>query len=83
MIRTQISFDADQFEDLQRGARDAGVSMAAYVRQAVDAKLAAHRGERDRLNALALSAVGRLRGGLGERVGADHDRYLDEAYGEW
>jgi hypothetical protein len=82
MIRTQISFDEEQFEDLQRDAREAGMSMAAYVREAVDQKLAGRRGERGRLNRLALSAIGRLRGAPGERLGADHDRYLEEAFGD-
>ncbi len=83
MIRTQISFEEEQYEALQRRAREQRVSMAALVREAVSDKLANRDRDLERLNRLALSAVGSVRGSPGERIGADHDRYLDEAYGEW
>lgn len=83
MIRTQISFEEEQYEALQRRAREQRVSMAALVREAVSDKLADRDRDLKRLNRLALSAVGIVRGSPGERIGADHDRYLDEAYGEW
>lgn len=82
MIRTQISFDEDQFELLQARARDAGVSMAAFVRDAVDDKLREDAADRERITRRALSVVGKYRG-TGEPVGRDHDRYLDEAFGDW
>ena len=55
--------------------------MAALVREAVEDKLADR--DRERLNRLALSAVGVVSGKPGENISEDHDRYLDEAYGDW
>lgn len=80
MIRTQISFEEEQYEALQQRARREGVSMAAFVREAVGDKLQEGREERERIKRRALSMVGMFRG-TGENVSEDHDRYLDEAYG--
>jgi len=81
MIRTQVSFGEKQYSALQLRAHERGMSMAALVREAVEDKLA--DGERARRNRTALSAIGVVRGKHGERIGQDHDRYLDEAYGGW
>ena len=81
MIRTQVSFDEEQYSTLQRRAQERGISMAALVREAVEDKLADR--DRERLNRLALSAVGVVSGKPGENISEDHDRYLDEAYGDW
>ena len=81
MIRTQVSFDEEQYSALQRRADERGISMAALVREAVEDKLADR--DRERLNRLALSAIGIVRGKPGENISEDHDRYLDEAYGDW
>ena len=81
MIRTQVSFDEEQYFALQRRAHERGMSMAALVREAVEDKLADR--ERAQRNRMALSAIGVVRGKDGERIGRDHDRYLDEAYGDW
>lgn len=83
MIRTQISFDEEQYAKLQARARAEGVSMAALVRDAVDAKLGAEDQVRRRVVRRALSVIGIARGGQAANVSEDHDRYLDEAYGEW
>lgn len=83
MIRTQISFDEAQYTALQSRARQEGVSMASFVREAVDAKLRQDDEERERIKRRALSVIGIARGTPGEPVGRDHDRYLDEAYGDW
>ncbi|MCC6618063.1 MAG: CopG family transcriptional regulator [Chloroflexi bacterium] len=82
MIRTQISFEPGQFDELQAAARGSGISMAALVRQAVGEKLARSGAERERIKRRALSSIGMLHGG-GENVSEEHDRYLDEAYGTW
>lgn len=83
MIRTQISFDEKQYAELLARARERGVSMAAFVRDAVDDKLRAEGAERDRIKRRALTVIGIAHGGRGEKVSEDHDRYLDEAYGDW
>lgn len=79
MIRTQISFDEEQYEELQRRARENGVSMAAFVRQAVDAAM--EEGDRTTRTRRALSAIGRLHGG-GANLSEEHDRYLAETFAE-
>lgn len=56
--------------------------MAAIVREAVDAKLQEREDERERIKRRALSVIGMFRG-TGENVSGDHDRHLDEAYGDW
>lgn len=83
MIRTQISFEKEQYARLQAHAAEAGVSMAALVREAVADKIGNDDDERDRIKRRALSVVGIGHGGADERIGEEHDRYLDEAYGDW
>ena len=83
MIRTQVSFDETQYETLQAAARRDGVSMAAFVRGAVEEKLRGQDEERERIKRRALSVIGIARGGRGDNASEDHDRYLDEAYGDW
>lgn len=79
MIRTQISFDEERYQQLQQRAREEGVSMAAFVRHAVDAAIAeADRAARSRR---ALSAIGRLHGGAAN-LSEEHDRYLADAFAE-
>ncbi len=56
--------------------------MAALVRDAVDVKLRETDEERARIKRRALSVIG-IAHGSGERIGEEHDRYLDEAYGDW
>jgi hypothetical protein len=82
MIRTQISFEEEQYEALQAAARRDGVSMAALVRDAVEDKLRAQDADRERIKRRALSVIGKYRGS-GEPVSQDHDRYLEEAYTDW
>lgn len=82
VIRTQISFEPEQFDQMQTRARESGISMAALVREAVDEKLARSDAERERIKRRALSVIGTFHGN-GEDVSEDHDRYLDEVYGEW
>lgn len=82
MIRTQISFEEQQYATLVERAQDLGVSMAALVREAVDDKLRSSDQDRLRIKRRALSVVGRYRGS-GEPVSEEHDRFLDEAYGDW
>lgn len=77
MIRTQVQLTEKQAEALRRIARRRGVSLAAVVRDAVEATIQA--GERDRAWQRALAAVGSVRGGRGD-VAEEHDRYLADAY---
>lgn len=77
MIRTQVQLTEKQAEAIRRIARRRGASLAAVVRDAVEATIQAE--ERDRAWQRALAAVGSVRGGRGN-VAEDHDRHLPDAY---
>lgn len=79
MIRTQIQLTAEQADDLKRLAAAKGVSMAAVIREAVDAHLARERGPswEERVER-ALSYVGCFHSGLGD-LAENHDEYYVEA----
>lgn len=77
MERTQISLDDGQLAALRERARERGVSIAALVREAVDALL---RGEERGDDATrSLAAVGRY-ASQPDDVAREHDRFLDAAY---
>jgi hypothetical protein len=79
MVRTQISLTAEQAEGLSRLARERGVSMAALVREGVDAVLA-QRVRRERWQQ-ALEMIGKYRSKDGATdVAEHHDAYLADAY---
>jgi hypothetical protein len=84
MVR-QIQFTPEQASELSRRAKAKRMSIAAYVRGAVDATLAKDERPptREELWQRSLAAVGKYRDPSGENVAEDHDRYLDEAYGDW
>jgi predicted DNA-binding protein len=81
MIRTQIQLTDDQARRLRRLAADRGVSMATLVREGVEKVLEEDGAEAVRLR--ALSVVGAFRGGAGEKVSEEHDRYLGKALEDW
>jgi len=83
MERTQISLEPEQAERLRRLAQQRGVSMAHLIREAVDRVYGSS--EKDSLDARwerAMSVIGIGHGG-GENIGEEHDKYLDEIYGDW
>jgi hypothetical protein len=82
MIRTQISLTNEQAERLRRLARRRRTSMAALIREAVDAVHPAD--DTDSLEARwerALAAMGGFHSGLPD-LARNHDKYLAEAWGE-
>lgn len=79
MIRTQIQLTEQQADRLKRLADREGISLAAMIRRAVDSLI--ERSDRDVVIDRALSAIGAGSSGLPD-VGAEHDRYLDESYGD-
>lgn len=74
MIRTQISLTDDQMRRLKAEARRRGISLAALVREAVDARLPADDWQ-DRKRR-ALEVVGRYDSGRTD-ISEHHDLYLD------
>lgn len=77
MLRTQVSLTSEQLAALRRHANQQGVSIAALVRDAVEAFLQRERRDSDVTRALA--AVGSYRSAP-DNVAEDHDRFLEEAY---
>jgi Arc/MetJ-type ribon-helix-helix transcriptional regulator len=81
MVRTQIQLTDDQSRKLRRLAARRGVSMATLIREGVDSVLAEEGSETARRRALAV--IGAFRGGRGEPVSDEHDRYLGKALEDW
>lgn len=84
MERAIFQFEPDQLASLRRLAARRGVSVAALVREAVDAMLAAE--DREARWARAMSLAGRFSyEGVHEEAherGKDHDRWFVEAVEE-
>ena len=78
MKRMQVQFTDEQARTLQDRASDSGRPIAAVVRDAVDAWIAADAQRRRR--ELALAAIGGFHSGLGD-LAEHHDRYLEEEVG--
>ena len=82
MTRTQIQLEKNQYDRLRAMAARHGVSMAQLVREGVETVLAQDK-DRDPWSDLS-EIVGKYgRDQPAEDVGREHDRYLDEAYGDW
>jgi hypothetical protein len=80
MIRTQIQFPPSQYTRLKEEAARRGVSIAQVVRDAVEAHAIPSGDSWDAL----IGVIGKYGSdGAPEDVGREHDRYLDEAYGDW
>ncbi len=82
MIRTQIQLTEEQARRLHEAAAAEGRSMADLIREAVDAHLRKARWvSREELIRRSLESAGRFHSGCPD-VAVEHDRYLDEAYGD-
>ena len=79
MIRTQIQLTEDQASALKQLAGEQGVSMAELIRRGAE-RVIEEGGRRERRRR-ALAVLGRYRDEASD-VAANHDRYLDEAYGD-
>lgn len=80
MIRTQIQLTEDQARAVKKMAADRGVSMAEFIRQAVECLIKSSP-DRDRQEKIkrAREIVGQYRSGKGD-VSKRHDDYLGEAF---
>jgi len=77
MVRMQVQFTEEQSRQLRRIAHSKGVSVAAVVREAVDAALTG-RDERREAWERALAVMGTFSSGGGD-VAKDHDEWFAEA----
>ncbi len=79
MIRTQIQLTESQVREVKRWADERGVSMAAIIREAVDAHLRdSGRPSWDEIVERAIAAAGTAHSGLGD-LAERHDDYLAES----
>lgn len=79
MIRTQIQLTEEQAARLKLVAGERGISMAALIREAVEAVVTGS--ERERRWQRARESVGAFSSGRRDLAG-DHDRELAEIYAE-
>ncbi|HEY6058660.1 MAG TPA: CopG family transcriptional regulator [Candidatus Limnocylindrales bacterium] len=77
MIRTQISLTESQMRRLRKAAKDRQTSIAAVIRDAVDATVPDEEEERRKRFERALAFVGAGNSGLGD-LAERHDDYLAE-----
>ena len=78
MHRMQVQLTDEQVRTLRERASDSRRPIAAVVRDAVDAWIAADA--QHRRHELALAAIGGFHSGLGD-LAEHHDRYLEEQIG--
>jgi hypothetical protein len=82
MIRTQISLTEDQVDRLRRASRRRRMSMAAVIRDAIDRVVGPDEPSREATWDRALAAMGRFASAGDGNVSEEHDRFLDEIYGQ-
>lgn len=80
MIRTQISLPEEQMHRLREVAARRGISMAAFIRAAVETALTGDPDDPARRWHRASRAVGAYRSDDADAVARDHDRYLADAF---
>ncbi|MDP2915053.1 MAG: CopG family transcriptional regulator [Candidatus Aminicenantes bacterium] len=81
-MRTQIQLDERQAERLKAVAASRGLSMAEWIRRAVDsALLSGGLTNREDQRRRAIAASGRFDSGVTD-ISVEHDKYLAEAFGD-
>ena len=83
MIRTQISLTPAQTERLRRVARSRGMSMAAVIREAIDAVVPDEDTRRRRLRQRLASAAGSCRPITVDPPRDVHDEWADAVWDEF
>ena len=82
LVRTQIQLDERQAERLKAVAASRGLSMAEWIRRAVDsALLSGGLTDKDEQRRRAIAASGRFDSGVTD-ISVEHDKYLAEAFGD-
>ncbi len=83
MIRTQVQLTEDQVKALKEIALRKKVSMAGLIREAVDEYLREEHGlSYEEKKRRAIRAIGSFKSGKRD-ISINHDKYLEEIYGEW
>ena len=81
LVRTQIQLDERQAERLKSVAASRGLSMAEWIRRAVDsALLSGGLADKEDQRRRAIAASGRFASGVTD-ISVEHDKYLAEAFG--
>jgi len=81
LVRTQIQLDERQAERLKAIAASRGLSMAEWIRRAVDsALLTGGMPDKKEQRRRAIAASGRFNSGVTD-ISVEHDKYLAEAFG--
>ena len=79
----QIQLTEAQLSKLREIARAQGRSLSDLIRESVDRYVATERPiDREEQKRRALAVIGKYQSGVSD-LGSNHDKYLDEAYGEW
>jgi len=82
MVRTQIQLTEQQARKVKTTAKEVGVSVAELIRQCVDEGLARRRSSRASLYERAGRWLGSCQDPeAADDLSANHDRYLEEAFG--
>jgi hypothetical protein len=82
LVRTQIQLDERQAERLKAVAASRGLSMAEWIRRAVDsALLSGGLTDKEEQRRRAIAAAGRFDSGITD-ISVEHDKYLAEAFGD-
>ncbi|MGH3136566.1 MAG: hypothetical protein ACRDPV_08750 [Gaiellaceae bacterium] len=81
MVRMQIQFTAEQTAELRYQSGKRGISISAFVREAVDRELSRRESHAEAWER-AQAVIGRYRGGPQFNVAENHDEYLAEAYAD-
>jgi len=81
LVRTQIQLDERQAERLKAVAASRGLSMAEWIRRAVDsALLTGGLPDKEEQRRRAIAASGRFDSGVTD-ISVEHDKYLAETFG--
>lgn len=82
MRRLQIQLTDAQLAKLREIATSQGRSLADLIRESVDRYVATERPmDREEQKRRALAVIGKYQSNVPD-LGSNHDKYLDEAYGE-
>jgi len=82
LVRTQIQLDERQAERLKTVAASRGLSMAEWIRRAVDSALLTDcLPDKEEQRRRAIAASGRFNSGVTD-ISVEHDKYLAEAFSD-